>query len=220
MSSGTLYNRLYQSICSYPYVDNMYREIFGDYIKINRLRDDKIINVSKDDNTIINRLSIDANNPVIVDYLDKQLHIDTIITNAFNRFTYSVQEKILGADKRHYDTLTIEYQNDKKVSPNNGEFFDIVANYYLSGYAMTDDKKRDDYGKYGICNIFDVNQLKLWIHRDMDAIPANWILPNTSDGAKATMIAIPLGDIPDNCYFAKDCHKYQTKIPVHVDANC
>lgn len=142
----------------------------------------------------------DAKNPedqkgvhTIGDYLDKVMNIDVIISNT-KIGTLTMQEKVLRHDKLKYNCMTMEYMTDRKKKIK-GEFFNITANLYLSGYL---NETGDGFEKY--C-IIDVMQFKKFL------IKQNRVTLRETSTSKANFIYINYNDLPDHVYFYKSWSK-------------
>lgn len=119
--------------------------------------------------------------------------IDAVIN-----FNTGVQLKALRYKYYHYNTLTIEFFQDryKKIK---GEFY-YLPEYLLHGYA-DDDFLPTKYIKY---YLFDTNVLKAWIKHEflpsqninnMTELISSWYINDSS--SRASFLRIPYFEIPE-----------------------
>jgi len=135
-----------------PIQDRVYREVFGEDIKI--LRTEREHN----------------------ELLDREHHIDTnIVLPSGGRLTF--QEKALREEFASFDTFTMEYEQNRTTGEG-GEFFRISAQYYLHGYLNAEET---EYLKWYIIDIpkaivfFDgVSNLRYFVKLDKNS-NANFI---------------------------------------------
>lgn len=125
--------------------------------------------------------------------LDIKYGIDVKVTLP-NGMALFGQEKVLRADYRHYETVTVEYYNvPKNKIP--GDWFHLAAQFYFCGYA----------------NVAKTT-ITPWVLLDWPAIILatqkgllRWSKPrdNSMTVAQANFRHIRMVDIPDRCIIAK-----------------
>jgi hypothetical protein len=93
----------------------------------------------------------DAQSDERLRYMDKYLHIDTIIELADGEHI-NLQEKSLGYDKNEFNTVTLEYYNDPKTGEP-GDYFLCEAQAYFCGYLNA--------GGRGFCKWWIIDMIKL-----------------------------------------------------------
>ena len=116
-------------------------------------------------------------------YRDIHEHVDTDFELLFEG-KVATQEKVLSFEEAWRDTATVEYHQNRFTKEEVGEYFDIKAKYYLSGYLNED---KTAFIKYVI---FDVKKFLEW-QKDK----YKHLIPSTS---QADFIAILYNDLPDN----------------------
>ena len=125
--------------------------------------------------------------------LDMEFAIDVIVKLP-NGSQLTGQEKALSFAKRGYNTVTMEfYQN--RITKEQGEFFKIACQFYLSGYANS------SLNGFASWHILDMVRFIPWINSvyNLEQLEAMSI-PSTG---LASFIAINYEGIPEDCYIAK-----------------
>jgi hypothetical protein len=156
-----------------PVQDKIYRYEYRDLVSITRETQEQMHDISQ-------KFS-----------LDKDLHIDAIITTKENQILY--QEKVLRNKYLKYGTFTMEYENNR-FTHEKGEFFSIVAQWYLHGYANIDETD------YEVCKIICIPAFLMWYDRcycNKRVIA----IDNEGDDSKGSFIAVPYSCIPEYICF-------------------
>jgi len=117
--------------------------------------------------------------------LDTKFHIDLILSGKNGIITF--QEKILRYENSHYNTFTMEYMQNRHTGEE-GEFFNIGAQFYLSGYF----NKNED----GLCKWIIINLPVFMAYPSL--MLKHEIKPSTSN---ANFIAWNYKDIPTECIY-------------------
>jgi len=125
-------------------------------------------------------------------FADQFYHVDVILESTKCPICkIVVQEKALRAEFAHYNCLTMEYMQDRR-SGECGEFFNLCAQYYFSGYI------NDDYSgfiKYRVINIPVFMAMFAELKIKFDIKPTK--------GSHASFICFNYDDLPECCVIAK-----------------
>ena len=126
--------------------------------------------------------------------LDRLNHIDvTLLLRHGQRLRG--QEKALRADKVAYNTVTIEYWQNRHTREK-GEFFKLDSHFYLSGYL---DEEGNHYTQW---IVVDVLRLHQWICREWsESKILNHVRPTSH--SKASFLWIDVDEIPEECIIAR-----------------
>lgn len=126
--------------------------------------------------------------------LDRLNHIDVTLLLRHGQKIRG-QEKALRADKVTFNTVTIEYWQNRHTR-DKGEFFHLDSHFYLSGYL---DETETHYTQW---IVVDVLRLHQWICQTWSESKILDHIRPTSH-SNASFLAIPVDEIPDGCIIAK-----------------
>lgn len=130
--------------------------------------------------------------------LDKEYGIDFQIRLS-SGLIHTVQRKILIIDNKHYQQMTLEYENNPDTGEM-GDYFKLDANFYFFGY--TDGNYEQDPTKLVQWNVYCVDCLKEWIDGiggDTGLIKRGWLRNNHPPISHSSFFAIPFNAIPKRC---------------------
>jgi hypothetical protein len=126
----------------------------------------------------------------IDEVLDRQYCIDLIVTlKSGSKIT--MQEKALSHKYHTYNTITMEYYQDRFTKAK-GEFFNLHSQYYLSGYA------NDEGTEYVEYRIVDIPRLMMWISKTYTSAQLD-NMTRPSGGSNASFIYFDYDKIPQDC---------------------
>jgi len=161
-----------------PYIDAIYKETW------------KVKNITRADQQSDERLK----------YMDKYLHIDTVIELSDGEHI-NLQEKSLGYDKRNFNTVTLEYYNNPKTGEL-GDYFLCEAQAYFCGYVNENNT--------GFCKwwILDMIKLREMIMKNGGIKWAEQFRQKNIYSGKADFFAFPVAYIWESVI-----HGYSKEIP-------
>jgi hypothetical protein len=165
-------------LASRPYIDEVYRKVYP------------VQSITR----------VDAQSDERLRYMDKYLHIDTIVTLAGGEHI-SFQEKSLGYDKNQFNTVTLEYYNDPKTREP-GDYFLCEAQAYFCGYLNADGQ--------GFCKwwILDMLKLREFILSKGGVSWAEQFMNRNKVSGRANFFGFPVAYIWDTVI-----HAYSRKVP-------